>query len=146
MPAAFAVAANFAAMGYLRIPLGVATSMFCAITIGVGVDYAIHLIDRCRTLRRACDNETPVEETISQAVATTGPAILTDAFAIAAGFGTLAFSQVPANSRLGILVACSILACAVMSLIGLPALLVLTKPRFLGAMGQPSEPPPSGSG
>ena len=76
-----------------------------------------------------------MEDSIAQAVASTGPAILIDALAIAAGFGTLAFSQVPANSRLGILVACSILACALMSLIGLPALLALTKPRFLIAAG-----------
>ena len=39
MPASLAVLWLFGLMGWLGIPLGVATSMFCAITLGIGVDY-----------------------------------------------------------------------------------------------------------
>ena len=35
-------------MGWLGTPLGVATSMFASMSVGIGVDYAIHLLDRYR--------------------------------------------------------------------------------------------------
>ena len=45
-PSAVAVAWTFGVMGWLGIPLGVATSMFCAVTLGIGVDYGIHFFER----------------------------------------------------------------------------------------------------
>jgi len=43
VPAAAAAWLVLAAMGYVGMPLGVATSMFAALTIGVGVDLALHV-------------------------------------------------------------------------------------------------------
>ncbi|MEM7613090.1 MAG: MMPL family transporter, partial [Pseudomonadota bacterium] len=48
VPVAFTVLAIYACMGYLGIYLEPATSMFAAIALGVGVDFAIHLVDRLR--------------------------------------------------------------------------------------------------
>ena len=52
-PTACAVVWVLGAMGWLGIPLGVATSMFCAITLGIGVDYAIHFLGGFRRARLA---------------------------------------------------------------------------------------------
>ncbi len=120
LPASFAVLWVFGAMGWLGIPLGVATSMFCAITLGVAVDYAIHFLERYRALRQEADS-LAVEHALSE----TGPAIASDVVAISLGFGILAFSQVPANARLGLLVAFALVAGGVLTLAGLGAGLAL---------------------
>jgi len=117
LPAALAVGWVFGAMGWTGMPLGVATSMFCAITLGVGVDFAIHLLDRVRRLR-AEGAARPVARALEEA----GPAIVGDTLAVALGFGVLAFSRVPANGRLGLLVAGALLSSCLLTLVGLPAL------------------------
>ena len=106
------------AMGWVGIPLGVATSMFCAITLGIGIDYAIHFLEGVRRARDAGEHD-PVRRAVDEV----GPAIAIDTAAIALGFGLLAISQVPANARLGLLVALALLAGSVLTLGGLGALL-----------------------
>ena len=120
LPTCFAVLWVFGLMGWLGIPLGVATSMFCAITLGIGVDYGIHLVERLRRHREAGQ-----EEPVLRAVEEAGPAITADALAISLGFGLLVVSQVPANARLGALVAVALLAAAVLTLAGLASLLTV---------------------
>jgi hypothetical protein len=121
VPVSLAVLWVFGVMGWAGIPLGVATSMFCAIALGIGVDYAIHLLEGLRSLGEGASIREAVEEE--------GPAILIDALAIAFGFGLLAVSQVPANARLGGLVALTLAASCVLTLGGLGALLALAEKR-----------------
>jgi hypothetical protein len=123
VPCALAVLVNFAAMGVTGMPLGVATSMFAGMTLGIGVDYAIHLLERYR-FSRALGLD--VDAALVDATSSTGPAIVIDALAVALGFGILTLSQVPANARLGALVVLSILGCLVATLVLLPALLSLS--------------------
>lgn len=120
LPCALAVLIDFAVMGLIGMPLGVATSMFAGMTLGIGVDFAIHLLERYRLARR---RGLDTEPAIQDAVRATGPAILIDALAVALGFGMLTLSQVPANARLGGLVVLSILACLAATLVLLPAIL-----------------------
>ncbi len=122
LPCAGAVLAGFAAMGILGVPLGVATSMFAGMVLGIGVDYAIHLMERFRLALRAGAGR---HAAIREAFTVTGPAVLVDALAIAIGFGTLCLSQVPANNRLGALLALSVVACFVGTLVLLPAVLAM---------------------
>lgn len=126
LPCGLAVLINFALMGAMGMPLGVATSMFAAMTLGIGVDFAIHLLERYRIARSS--GRQPDEATI-HAIVTTGPAILIDALAIALGFGVLILSQVPANTHLGGLVAMSVLSCLLWTVVLLPALMVMWPPR-----------------
>lgn len=118
VPVSVAVLWVFGGMGWMGIPLGVATSMFCSISLGIGVDYAIHYLDRLRPFAGEASTATPLE-----AIAEVGPAIVVDAVAIALGFGLLVISQVPANARFGALVALALVASAVLTLGGLGALL-----------------------
>jgi predicted RND superfamily exporter protein len=115
-PVTASVAAVLGTMGWAGIPLGVATSMFCAVTLGVGIDGAIHLVSawRDRAHRPASGR---------RALEVAGPAIAADAAAIAAGFALLGFSQVAANARLGLLVALALVLSAVATLVGLGAAL-----------------------
>ncbi len=51
IPSLLAVLLNFAVMGWMGMPLGVATSMFSSMTLGMGVDYAIHFLQNYRQHR-----------------------------------------------------------------------------------------------
>jgi uncharacterized protein len=114
LPAALAVACVFGVMGWLQIPLGVATSMFCAIALGIGVDYATHLV-AARQRARAAGAENSTLTALREA----GPPILTDMVVVAVSFAWMGLSQVPSNARLGLLVALSLgLSCA-FTLLGL---------------------------
>jgi hypothetical protein len=119
LPSSVAVAWMLGAMGWTDIPLGVATSMFCSITLGVGIDYGIHFYEVFLRLRR----EGTGGDAAVEAVAEAGPAIVADTVAIALGFGILGISQVPANARLGFLVAGALGVACALTLAGLGALL-----------------------
>ena len=114
-PSALVVWLDFALMGWLGIPLGVATSMFAGMTLGVGVDYSLHLLARHRHAERR-----GVADPATDALTATGPALVTNALAVGLGFGVLLLSQVPGNARLGILLLVSVLGCLVASLALVP--------------------------
>jgi predicted RND superfamily exporter protein len=145
LPSTLAVLLSFAVMGWLGIPLGVATSMFAGMTLGIGVDYAIHLLSR---LDRARADGLAGEAALSAALGSSGPAILIDTLAVGLGFATLLLSQVPANVRLGGLLALSLSVCMAATVTLVPALLTRrsgeARPIHNGAC--PGPPPPSGPG
>lgn len=120
LPSSIAVLMVFAFMGWNGVPLGVATSMFAAMTLGIGDDFAIHLMEHFRSgvARGLSRDESAVE-----AVAESGQTLTVDALALALGFGVLVASQVPANARLGMLLVLSLAVCWAGSLIVLPAMM-----------------------
>jgi predicted RND superfamily exporter protein len=120
IPSLVAVAVKFAIMGWTGISLGVATSMFAAMTLGIGVNCAIHLLEGCDRSRQAGSSNS---DSWIQALRSTGPAALINTLAVCLGFGVLMISQVPANSRLGTLLVLGLASCSLVSLALLPALL-----------------------
>ncbi len=126
LPCCVGVLLNFAVMGWVGVPLGVATSMFAAITLGIGVDYAIHLLERYQA---ALSGGLGPEAGLVEAVKATGPSVFIDAVAVSLGFGVMTLSQVPANARLGGLVVLNLLTCLAATLLVLPALLSIWRPR-----------------
>lgn len=101
-------------LGWLGVPLGVATSMFFVIALGLGVDScSIHLVMRFTQTR----GDAPA------AVAEVARPIVVNTLAVAGGFGLMAFSSVPANRSLGILIASGLVLGCLLTLTGLAALL-----------------------
>jgi predicted RND superfamily exporter protein len=96
--------------------------MFAGMTLGVGDDYAIHFVERYRRARAGPAAPGPA---LAATLESTGTAIVIDALAVACAFGALAMSEVPANARLGLIAAMTILACLVATLLLIPALLAL---------------------
>jgi hypothetical protein len=102
--------------------------------LGVGVDFAIHLVDGYRQrIARGADPESAIGETLEA----TGPAIAANALALALGFGLLTLSRVPANARLGAITVVSLLACVAATFLVIPALLRLGA-RAAGRPGKDS--------
>jgi predicted RND superfamily exporter protein len=120
LPSLLAVLIKFAVMGWLGIPLGVATSMFAAMTLGIGVNCAIHLLEGYRQARAAGASQPAA---LSRSMGLTGPPALINTVAVSLGFGVLMLSQVPANARLGFLLVVGLVNCFIVSLLLLPVLL-----------------------
>ncbi len=125
-PCGLAVLGSFAALGWLGIPLGVATSVFSGMILGVGVDYGIHMLERYRLARAAGAS---ADEALRESVCGAGPAILIDGVAVSLGFGVMMLSQVPPNANLGAIVAASMGSCLLATMVLVPALLRLAPPR-----------------
>lgn len=118
LPALSAVVVIFAGMGLFGIPLGVATSMFAAMTLGIGVDHAMHLsIAR----RRARQDGVAPRAALVRAAEEAMPAIFVDLVAVGLGFGLLVLSGVPANARLGAMMVAALGTAFVTTLVALPA-------------------------
>lgn len=135
LPCALALLVQFGAMGLLGIPLGVASAMFSAMVLGVGVDYAFHLIE---TWDRLAGGSGDRRQAMREAVRQAGPAVVVNGLAIALGFGVLAFSSIPANARLGGFLALDVAVCLAVTLTLLPALAASLRPG--GAAAPPGLP------
>jgi len=127
-PVAMAVLLVYAVMGFGEIYLGVGTSMFSAIAIGLSIDFAIHTLDRIRDLVREGGFN---DESLLKLYPTTGRALLFNFLAVGLGFGVLMTSQVPPLVKFGSLVAVAVTSAFLASLSLLPALVKVLKPRFL---------------
>ena len=68
-------------------------------------------------------------EALAAATRETGPAIVTSALAIVAGFSVLTLSEVPPNRLLGLLVCLSLAVCAVATLSLVTTLFLVRDPR-----------------
>lgn len=119
IPCAFALMGIFATMALLHIELDVVTSLLASLSIGIGVDYAIHLISAYQRLEVIL----PKEEVFSEVMKTTGKAILINAASVTLGFLGLLFSRFIPIVRMGILFCISMLFASLASLTVLPALL-----------------------
>jgi predicted RND superfamily exporter protein len=124
VPTTFTAVANFGGMALLGVPLGPAEAMISAISLGIGIDYSIHLMSRLREVVRQGKT---VDEGIVEAMRTTGRAILFNGLVVVAGFTVLALSKTPSNATFGIAVAANMALCCVAALVLLPASLSFRK-------------------
>jgi len=116
-------------MGFCGIPLGVGTSMFASIAIGVGVNPAIHILDRLRLGLRAPGADS--EEVFAGALAFTGYRLFYAAFVLVVGFVLLCVSEFRTLVEFGLLIGLAIGAAFLVSVTLLPALVAVIRPRFL---------------
>ena len=134
LPSLLAVVIKFALMGWFGIPLGVATSMFAAMTLGIGVNCAIQLLE---AYSRAQADGASMQNALRRTMSLTGPPALINTLAVSLGFGVLMLSQVPANARLGLLVVLGLVNCFIVSLVLLPVLLHWWPLKGLRENGRP---------
>lgn len=128
VPLVLAIVINFGTMGFAGMTLNIATAMISSITIGIGIDYAIHFIARYRTEYRSCKR---AEHAVIQAASTSGRAILFNAFTVIGGFAVLLFSAFSAFKSFGGLISLSMAVSAVGALVVVPAIFASWSPRFL---------------
>jgi hypothetical protein len=107
-------------MFYIGYSLNILTITVTSITIGIGIDYAIHATQRFRyTADRTGDFQTSVCDTISQ----TGGALLIAALTTTLGFGILVFAPIPPQQQFGLILAITIIYSFLTSVLLLPIIL-----------------------
>lgn len=101
IPVVLTAAISFGVMGLLNISLSTTTALVSSIAIGIGIDYAVHFIERYRIYAvQTGDKLLTIRETMHHS----GRAIAFNAFVVIMGFLVLLFSVFPPNRSLGALV------------------------------------------
>lgn len=106
IPVLISIAVNFGVMGLLNVPLTTSTALISSIAVGIGVDYAIHLITHYREALKALGDE---ERAARFAMSHTGRAVLLNAAIVISGFMVMVFSVFPPNRQVGLLVSLNML-------------------------------------
>ncbi len=107
IPIAMTAIVNFAVMGVAGVPLSSSTALISSIAIGIGIDYAIHVIERFK------EYVAERGDRMEAAVLTmhhSGRAIMFNAIVVAVGFAVLLFSVFPPNRQVGGLIALNMAA------------------------------------
>lgn len=144
VPVGFAVSWIIGTMYLLGYPLSVLNAIIASLTIGIGIDYSIHVTERFRDeLDGSNGGESPndgastgevttVGEAITTTVTGTGGALLGSASTTAIGFGVLALAVHPPLQQFGTVTAIMIGYAFLGAVLVLPSLLVLWA-RYTGA-------------
>ena len=108
-------------MRYLGIAFNAITATILAITIGLGIDYSVHVTHRFADEREHNDLTTALERTVRG----TGGALLGSMLTTVSGIGVLALAVFPAIGQFGVLTGLSILYAFLASVVALPSTLVV---------------------
>jgi hypothetical protein len=92
---------SFGLMGWLNIPLSTTTALLSSIAIGIGIDYAVHFIERYKVSAETLEG---AELVGAMTMHHSGRAIIFNALVVIAGFLVLLASVFPPNRALGALV------------------------------------------
>jgi predicted RND superfamily exporter protein len=131
IPIVVTVAFVAGSMRFLGFSLNAFTATVLAMTIGLGIDYSVHLTHRYIDEREL---QPTVLDALSRAVYGTGGALFGSVLTTVFGIGVLVLSVFPAIGDFGLIAALSVLYAFVASLVVLPSALVVWE-RLFGAGG-----------
>ena len=130
----FATTLTYACMGLLEMGLNVNTVPMIAVGIGLGVDYAIYMMDR---IKEEMHGATDLQEAVKRAVSTTGVAIAFTATTLIGGIIMWVFIsdlRFQADSARLLIIMLVLNACSAMFLV--PAWAEIFKPKFIMEAGR----------
>ncbi len=126
VPIGFTLFIVFGFMGLVKIPLDVATVLVGSVSIGIGIDYTIHFINRLR--QELKDNN--IKEAILATISTTGKPIVINMLTVMSGFLILIFANLIPLENFGILVCLTMFSSGLSALLILPSLILVLKIKF----------------
>jgi hydrophobe/amphiphile efflux-3 (HAE3) family protein len=128
VPVAFTLTWVLGTMALLDIPFNIVTGMITGLTIGLGVDYSLHVSER---FNQELEDAGTVAAALHETVIGTGGALLSSATTTAAGFAVLLVAILPFLQSFGLITALTIVFAFLASVFVLPSLLVVWV-RFVG--------------
>lgn len=111
----------FGFMGLSGISLDIATVLVGSVSIGIGVDYAIHMVSH---LNHEIRNHSTLREAITHAINITGRSIIINVLAVSLGFLVLLFSNLVPLRHFGLLVTVTMITSSAAALTLLPAFML----------------------
>ena len=126
VPIGLVVAWLYAIMEIAGFALNFVSATIGAVSIGVGIDYSIHMTER---FREEVGRSATRIEALRRAASGTGVSLLASAGSSVVGFAIMGFAPMPMFSTYGILTALMIFLALAASLVVLPALLMLVTPE-----------------
>jgi predicted RND superfamily exporter protein len=108
-------------MYFIGYSLNVMTIMITSLTIGLGITYAIHAIERFKLVAAKTGD---VMESVSETVGHTGGALMIAAVTTIAGFGMLMLTPMQVQQQFGLITALTILFAFLTSIFILPPILM----------------------
>ena len=109
-------------MTLLGFSYNVITALITALSIGIGVDYTIHITHRFIEEREHRGKS--IRQAISSTMRTTGGALIGSALTTALGFAVLVFSPIPPMGQFGLLTAITVSYSLIAAVVVLPPMLV----------------------
>ncbi len=128
VPVSLTIAIVYGFMGYYGIPLDIATVLIASVSLGMGIDYSIHFMNRLKFELKESES---LEGAIGKVLGTTGIAILINVLSVALGFVVLVFASVIPLQRFGIMILLTMFLSGGATLILMPAIILTFKPKFL---------------
>ena len=125
-------------MTLLGIPYNVITALITALSIGIGVDYTIHIIHR---FTEEVDHGRTLLDATKTTLATTGSALTGSALTTALAFAVLLFSPLVPFRQFGLVTGITILYALVVSVVVVPPMLIVWAAYHQWRAG-PDEPMP----
>jgi len=120
IPNLLPIALALGAMGWSGVPLDMATVMIASVSLGIGVDCAIHYLFRYRTIELPKDGE--VGPALIRTSGSIGTSIFYTSVTSIVGFGALAVSEFRPNAYFGVLTGLAMVAALFAMLTLLPTL------------------------
>ncbi|MBW1797226.1 MAG: MMPL family transporter [Deltaproteobacteria bacterium] len=121
LPNCFPIIVNFGLMGWLGIPLSVATSLIASVAIGLAVDDTIHYLVRYnREFKKDLDKNRALKDTINRI----GKPIIFTTLTVSIGFSILMFSSFRPTAVFGLMMVVTMFSALVADLILLPSLML----------------------
>ena len=112
----------FGFMGLTGISLNIATVLVASVALGIGIDYAIHIISHFKT---SFKKNNDVYAAVQESILVSGKAIIINVVSVSAGFLVLVFSDMVPLQYFGLLIALSMISSCLGALTLLPSLLIL---------------------
>jgi len=111
-------------MVVLSLKWNVLTVMVTALSLGIGIDYVIHMWRRFESEREKRED---VWEALEETISTTGVALILSAGTTSLGFLVLLFSPMPVVQQFGLVTALTVTYSLILSIIVLPVLLLMSE-------------------
>ena len=106
---------------FIGYSFNIMTIMVTSLTIGIGIDYAIHATQR---FRLTADRSGNVEKAVSATIGHTGSALFIAALTTTAGFSMLILAPIPPEQQFGIITSMTIIYSYITSILILPPILM----------------------
>ncbi|MFC7231256.1 MMPL family transporter [Saliphagus sp. GCM10025308] len=102
IPVLVALGATLGTMALLGLPFNVLTGMVASLTIGLGIDYSVHVTTRYTHELEAVEAGETAWDVLERTLSTTGGALAGSVATTGCGFGVLVFALVPLLRQFGL--------------------------------------------